>query len=77
MLSELAECTKVMLKVIHEMYSTQRITYKEFVGHTEKKLQFLSENINSFDTENDRRDASDIIYKCSLILSEHEYPYLQ
>ncbi|HEY8350290.1 MAG TPA: hypothetical protein VIM13_10730 [Clostridia bacterium] len=77
MLSELAECTMLMLKVIHEMYSTQRITYEEFVTHTRKKLQFLSENISQFTSEAERENAYDIIYKCSSILSGEENSYLQ
>jgi hypothetical protein len=77
MLSELAECTLLMLKVIHEMYSTQRITYEEFVTHTEKKLQFLSENVGQFTSEAERENAYDIISKCSSILSEDEVDYLQ
>lgn len=70
MLSELAECTMVMLKVIHEMYSTQRITYKEFVDHTEKKLQFLYENIENFPSEAERKNAFDIIHKCTSVLTQ-------
>lgn len=77
MLSELAECTLLMLKVIHEMYSTQRITFDEFVTHTRKKLQFLSENVSQFTSEAERENAYDIIYKCSSILSEHREGYLQ
>jgi hypothetical protein len=77
MLSELAECTLLMLRVIHEMYSTQRITYEEFVTHTRKKLQFLSENVAQFTSEAERENAYDIIYKCSSILSENDESYLQ
>lgn len=77
MLSELAECTLLMLKVIHEMYYTQRITYKEFVDHTEKKLQFLYENIENFTSEAEKRNAFDILYKCNSILSQYDDQYLQ
>jgi len=77
MLSELAECTMLMLKVIHEMYSTQRIAYEEFVIHTRKKLQFLSENISQITSEAERENAYDIIYKCSSILSGEDEKYLQ
>jgi hypothetical protein len=64
-------------KVIHEMYSTQRITYKEFVDHTEKKLQFLNENIENIHSEAERRSASEILCKCNSVLSEHDMHYLQ
>lgn len=77
MLSELTECTILMLKVIHEMYSTQRITYEEFVAHTKKKLEFLSENMQHFSDETERRNAYDIIYKCSSAMSEKSGTYLQ
>ncbi|NLH96955.1 MAG: hypothetical protein GX477_06410 [Clostridiaceae bacterium] len=77
MLSELAECTVLMLRVIHEMYSTQRITYEEFVNHTRKKLQFLSENISQFTSEAERETAYDILNKCRSILSGNEGSYLQ
>jgi len=77
MLSELAECTVLMLRVIHEMYSTQRITYEEFVNHTRKKLQFLSEIISQFTSEAERETAYDILNKCSSILSGNEGSYLQ
>ncbi|MFY9568395.1 MAG: hypothetical protein WAP56_04410 [Acetivibrionales bacterium] len=77
MLSELTECTLLMLKVIHGMYSTQRITYEEFVTHTEKKLQFLSENVSHFTSEAERKNAYDIICKCSSILSANKTAVLQ
>jgi len=76
MLSELAECTVLMLRVIHEMYSTQRITYEEFVNHTRKKLQFLSENISQFTSESEQETAYDILNKCSSIPSGNEGSYL-
>jgi hypothetical protein len=72
MLSELTECTMLMLKVIHEMYSTQRITYEEFLDHTEKKLQFLHENIGYISSEAERKTATDILCKCTAVMSEHE-----
>ncbi len=77
MLSRLTECTLLMLKVIHEMYSTQRITYKEFVDHSEKKLQFLNENIGLFTSEDERKIASDLLYKCNSVLSQKAGQYLQ
>jgi len=69
MLSELTECTVLMLKVIHKMYSTQRITYEEFVNHTAKKLQFLSDNIHVFTDETEKRDVYEIICKCNSVMS--------
>ncbi len=77
MLSELTECTMLMLKVIHEMYSTQRITFQEFMDHTEKKLQFLNENIGSISSETERENASKILFKCTALLSEHNDWQLQ
>ncbi len=77
MLSELTECTILMLKVIHEMYNSQRITYEEFVSHAEKKLKFLSENIQHSSNEAERRNAFDIIYKCNAVMSGDQDTYLQ
>ena len=56
------------------MYSTQRITYEEFVNHT-RKLQFLSENISQLTSEAERETAYDILNKCSSILSGNEGSY--
>jgi hypothetical protein len=79
MLSELAECTVLMLKVIHEMYSKQRITYEEFLNYSENKLKFLKENIKYISSETERRNADDIIYKFNSLLSDssQEVAYLQ
>ncbi len=77
MLSELTECTILMLKVIHEMYSTNRITYEEFVDHTRKKLEFLSDNIQHFSDEAKKRNACDIMNKCSSVMSGESRIYLQ
>lgn len=71
MLFELAECTVLMLKVIHDMYLRQKISFNEFLSYTETKLRFLSENIGFIDSEADKEKAYDIIRKCnSLILKE-------
>jgi restriction endonuclease len=75
MLSELAECTMLMLNVIHEMYRTRRITYKEFLDHTNKKLQFLYENIENISSESERKNASEILSKCTAVLSEPDLRY--
>ncbi len=79
MLSELAECTVLMLKVIHEMYSKQRITYEEFIDYSETKLKFLKENIDYISSEKERRNADDIIYEFNCLLPENaqKLVYLQ
>lgn len=77
MFFELAECTILMLKVIQEMYNTQKISYEEFIDYTEKKLQFLSENIDNISSETERSIAFDIIYKCNIIMSDRNELYLQ
>ncbi len=77
MFYELAECTMLMLKVIQEMYNTQKISYKEFIDYTEMKLQFLSENIENISSETDKRVAFDIIYKCNMIMSDGDKAYLE
>lgn len=79
MLSELTECTVLMLKVIHDLYRKQRITYDEFLNYTEAKLQFLSENIDCIASEHDRKQATDIIHLCSSLISEdnQRVAYLQ
>lgn len=79
MFSELAECTVLMLKVIHEMYSKQRITYEEFINYSETKLKFLKENIDSISSEKERRSADDIIYEFNSLLpdSSQKPVYLQ
>lgn len=71
MLSLLIECTILMLKVIHDMYWRQRITYDEFINYTEAKIQFLLENMDSISTEIERRNASDIINKCTSLKSQN------
>ncbi|MGI6669511.1 MAG: hypothetical protein ACOX4M_09150 [Acetivibrionales bacterium] len=68
MLSELTECAVLMLKVIHEMYKKQRITYEEFVNFTELKIRFLASNIDCIPSEAIRRDANDIICKCNSLI---------
>lgn len=79
MLSELAECTVLMLKVIHEMYRKQRITYEEFLNYSENKLKFLKENMQYISSETERRNVDDIIYKFNTLLSDsnQETAYLQ
>ena len=79
MLSELAECTVLMLKVIHEMYSKQRITYEEFINYSETKLRFLKEHIEYISSETERRNAYDILFKFDSLLSDYgqEMAYLQ
>lgn len=69
MLSELAECTVLMLRIIHEMYSKQRITYEEFINYSETKLKFLKENIEYISSETQRRNADDILCKFNSLLS--------
>lgn len=70
MLLELTECTVLMLKVIHDMYLRQKISFNEFLCYTETKLQFLSENINQFSSDADKEKAYDIIQKCTSLISE-------
>jgi len=79
MLSELTECTILMLKVIHDMYLSRRISLEEFIKYTELKIQFLSENIDKFSSEADKEKAYDIINKCnSLIMKKTGHTnYLQ
>jgi hypothetical protein len=79
MLTELAECTVLMLKVIHEMYSKQRITYEEFIDYSETKLKFLKENIDYISSEIERRNVVDIIYEFNSLLPENaqKLVYLQ
>lgn len=71
MLSELTECAVLMLKVIHEMYRKQRITYEEFLSFTEIKIRFLASNIDCIPSETKRRDANDIISKCYSLIEEN------
>lgn len=72
MLFELTECTVLMLKVIHDMYLRQKISFNEFLSYTETKLRFLSENISFIDSEADKEKAYDIIRKCKSLISSEE-----
>jgi hypothetical protein len=72
MLALLTECTVLMLKLLCEMYSIQRITYNEFISFTENKLQFLLENLNNFATEAERNNALDILGRCDSLISKNE-----
>jgi hypothetical protein len=72
MLALLTECTVLMLKVICEMYSMQRITYNEFISFTEKKMQFLLENLNNFATESERNNALDILGRCESLITQND-----
>jgi hypothetical protein len=72
MLFELTECTVLMLKVIHDMYLRQKISFNEFLSYTETKLRFLSENISFIDSEADKEKAYDIIRKCNSLISSEE-----
>jgi hypothetical protein len=71
MLSELTECAVLMLKVIHEMYRKQRITYEEFLSFTDIKMRFLASNIDCIPSEAKRRDANDIICKCNSLIEQN------
>jgi len=80
MLFELTECTVLMLKVIHDMYLRQKISFDEFLSYTETKLRFLSENISFIDSEADKEKAYEIIRKCNSLISSEEctdFNYLQ
>lgn len=79
MLSELAECTILMLKVIHELYCKQRITYEEFLDYSQMKLKFLKENIDHISSETERKNADDILYKFDSLISDsgQQMAYLQ
>lgn len=70
MLFELTKCTLLMLRVIHDMYLRQKISFIEFLCYTETKIQFLSENICQFSSEADKEKAYDIINKCNSLISE-------
>lgn len=70
MLSELTECTLLMLKVIYEMYRKQRITYEEFLSFTELKIRFLTSNIDCIPSDTKRKEANDIICKCNSLVEE-------
>ncbi len=70
MLTLLTECTVLMLKVIHEMYWKQRITYDEFLSYSEVKIKFLLENIDNITSEAERRTACDIIDKCTSLITQ-------
>lgn len=69
MLSLLTECTILMLRVIHEMYREQRITYDEFIELTEVKIQFLLKNMDNISNDVERRSANDIMSKCTSLKS--------
>lgn len=68
MLSELTECTILMLKIIHDMYLSRKISFEEFLSYTKVKIQFLSENINKFASESDKEKAYEIINKCNSLI---------
>lgn len=70
MLSLLTECTVLMLRVIHGLFWEQRITYDEFVNCTEVKIKFLLENLDSISTEVEKKNARDIINKCTSLISK-------
>lgn len=69
MLSLLTECTILMLKVIHEMFREQQITYDEFLKLTEVKIQFLSENMDNILNDVERKNAGSILNKCTSLIS--------
>ncbi len=79
MLFELTECTVLMLKVIHDMYLRQKISFNEFLSYTKAKIQFLSDNICFIDSEADKKKAYDIIHKCNSLISKEcaDMNYLQ
>jgi len=70
MLSLLTECTILMLRVIHDMFWEQRITYTEFVSCTELKIKFLSDNLDNISTEAEKKKACDILDKCKSLISK-------
>jgi hypothetical protein len=59
-----------MLQAICEMYSVQGITYSEFIDYTEKKIQFLKDNLDSFPTEAGRTRALDILNRCKALMAK-------
>lgn len=70
MLSLLTECTILMLRVIHDMFNEQRITYEEFLSCTEVKIKFLIDNLDNIPSEDDRKKAHDILEKCKMLISD-------
>jgi hypothetical protein len=70
MLSLLTECTVQMLKIIHEMYREQRITYEEFNDLTKVKIKFLSDNINTV-SYLDRITVNEILDLCTDLLNQN------
>lgn len=72
MLSLLIECTILMLKIIYIMYVKQKMTYAQYVSCTEIKIKFLMDNLDSFSTEYERRNAMEILDKCTSLLSVNE-----
>lgn len=69
----LAECTFLMLSVIRNMYKQEKITIDEFLNYTEMKMSFLSQNIESISSENDKIKANRMLCECASIICEYQY----
>ena len=71
MLSLLTECTINMLKIIHEMYREQRITYEEFYDLTKVKVKYLFDRINIIPYK-DRITVNEILSLCTNLIEKNE-----
>lgn len=67
MQADLIECTILMLTVVQDMYEQQKITFDEFLSYIEMKIPFLSKNIESISSEDDKSKAEKIISECASI----------
>lgn len=70
MLSRLTECSILMLKVILEMYTSQKITRDEFLLLSEAKVQFLTNNIDTIQAEKEKKYADDILKQIKSLISQ-------
>lgn len=70
MLSLIIRSTILILSALCEMYSEQRITYREFIKLTEVKINFLIENLDKVSADDERKSANDVIKKCKSLISK-------
>lgn len=70
MLSLLVECNIVLLKILYEMFQTQRITRQEFLENSKLKIGFLMDNIGKIKSDAERSEAEEVLLMCSSVNSD-------
>ncbi len=70
MLSRLTDCSILMLRMILDLYLTQKITRDELLKLSETKVNFLTNNIDKIQSEKEKMRAVDILEQIKSFMSQ-------